>query len=295
MFRLAFFFIQFVIFGLQAKSTERDFVIIVPSYNNENWCVNNVDSILRQNYDKYRIIYINDFSSDETETRVKERLKKFNKDYQIVSFDVDYNKDISDLLKSYRKLINEKKCFFTLVNNKQRCGSLANLYRAIYSCNDSEIIVLVDGDDWLSREDVLKELNTTYSSADVWLTHGRFMEYRNKSSNWSLKIPEEIIKQNEFRKYRLPSHLKTFYSWLFKKIRLEDLLYQEKFFPVTGDMAMMFPMFEMAGERHSYIDNVNYIYNDINSINDFKVNKDLQIKLDDYVRSLPPYQRLDGR
>ena len=92
---------------------------------------------------------------------------------------------------------------------------------------------------------------------------------------------------------QLPSHLRTFYAWIFKKIALEDLLYEGKFFTMTGDMAIMLPILEMAGERHLFISEPIYIYNMTNPINHGKVNAELQRALDRYIRSMPPYQRLE--
>ena len=66
MFKLLLFFIQLAIYGLQAEFIERPIVVIVPSYNNYKWCNSNIDSVLNQNYNNYRVIYINDCSSDET-------------------------------------------------------------------------------------------------------------------------------------------------------------------------------------------------------------------------------------
>ncbi|MES2199485.1 MAG: glycosyltransferase family A protein, partial [Chlamydiota bacterium] len=260
-----------IICGVQAESLERPIVIVIPSYNNIDWYRNNLDLVLRQDYTNYRVIYINDCSSDKTGEHVEETVKQFTDDYQVISFDAVYDEHISVSTKAFGDLINKEKHFFTLVNNKYRRGCLlANLYPAVCSSQDEEIIVTVDGDDWLPHTNVLKEVNVFYASGDVWLTHGRFIEYPGNGSNWSLKIPEEVIKQNGFRQYRLPSHLRTFYSWLFKKIQLKDLLYNGKFFPMTGDMAMMFPMIEMAGERHAYSESINYVYNMANPINDNK-------------------------
>ena len=62
---------------------------------------------------------------------------------------------------------------------------------------------------------------------------------------------------------------------------------------MTGDMAIMYPLLEMAAERHLFINHVNYIYNIANSLNENKVNAALQNRLDAYIRSMPPYQRLE--
>lgn len=288
-----FFFVFLAICRLQAENIEKSMVIIIPSYNNFEWCKKNIDSVLNQNYSNYRIIYINDASLDKTSECVEELVKQFTNDYKVVSFDCALDVDIEARTKIFVELINQEKHFFTLVNNRYRSGCLlANVYPAVCSSLNEEIMVLVDGDDWLFHHNVLQEINALYTSGNIWLTHGRFIEYPNNNSNWSQEISKEVIQQNAFRKNRLPSHLRTFYSGLFKKIKLNDLMYKGSFYPMTGDMAMMFPMIEMAGERHAYIDNINYVYNIANPLNDNKINAKLQNDLDAYIRKLPPYERL---
>jgi hypothetical protein len=114
-------------------------------------------------------------------------------------------------------------------------------------------------------------------------------------SKWSQPIPPNIVAANAFREHRCPSHLRTFYAWLFKEIDLKDLLYKGDFFSMTADMAMMYPMIEMAGERHLFMPTINYIYNMNNEINDNRVNAQLQRDLDSYIRKSPRYLRLEER
>ena len=76
---------------------------------------------------------------------------------------------------------------------------------------------------------------------------------------------------------------------------MEDLQYEGRFFSMTWDQAMMFPMIEMAGERHAFIPEITYVYNMSNPINDNKVDPQLQRDLEVFIRSKPPYQRLDQK
>ncbi|MBS0627113.1 MAG: glycosyltransferase family 2 protein, partial [Verrucomicrobia bacterium] len=283
------FFMLLAVCRLQAADIEKPIVIIIPSYNNEGWYNSNLNSVLSQSYSNYRIIYINDCSSDKTGEYVELMVKKFTDDYQVVDFEESADGSILASSEIFTAAVNKKKCFFTLVNNIKRQGALANLYRAIYSCLDDEIMVLVDGDDWLLNYNVLKGINELYRSENVWLTHGQFIEYPKGGTGWNLKITKDVVRKNKFRQYRAPSHLRTFYSWLFKRIKLSDLLYNGDFFPMTWDMAIMIPMIEMAAERHAYSPTLNYVYNMSNPINDDKVNAKLQNDLDAYIRAMPPY------
>lgn len=242
---------------------EKPMVVIVPSYNNAQWCYQNISSILEQKYDNYRVVYIDDCSQDNTAEIVDNLVKTYGQEHR-----------------------------FTLIRNKRRCGALANLYYAIHACADDEIIVTVDGDDWLKHQGVLAKLNEAYATQDIWLTHGRFVETLSGWDGWCIEVPHNVVKKNAFRTYRCPSHLRTFYAWLFKKIKKEDLMHEGKFFSMAWDQAMLFPMFEMAGERHAFMNEVLYVYNTTTPINDNKVNPELQRKLEYIIRNKPRYRLL---
>lgn len=282
---------------------EKPIVVIIPSYNNSRWVANNIKSILAQNYTNFRIIYIDDQSKDDTSKKVSQLVLKSkrknefnnpNKFFQQINFDDSGTEDIVKTTELFKEKINKNSCFFTLIQNKNRCGALCNLYRAIQSSPDNAIIVTVDGDDWLAHKNVLKELNTLYSEKEIYLTHGKLITFPSGETTWCEPIPSEVVASNTFRKYKCPSHLRTFYAWLFKKIHLEDLLYQGKFFAMTGDMAIMYPMIEMAGEKHAFIEKPNYVYNVSNNLNDNKVNPELQRHLDHVIRNKDRYSSITG-
>jgi glycosyltransferase involved in cell wall biosynthesis len=172
-------------------------------------------------------------------------------------------------------------------------GALANLYRAIHSCNDDDIIVTVDGDDWLENPHVLQKINTAYQNPDIWLTYGQFKVYPGHNPGICKPYPKDVIAQKRYRgEVFVASHLRTFYAFLFKQIKLEDLLYKGSFLPVAWDLAFMFPMLEMAGNRFTCIQDVLYVYNRMNSLNDSKLHELLQWNLDLFIRSKPVYQEL---
>lgn len=246
------------------RIAERPFVIIIPSYNNEEWYFNNLGSVLLQKYDNYRIIYINDASSDNTAQLVQKFLAEYNMHHKTI-----------------------------FIDNKKRLGALANFYNAIHQCQPNEIIVMLDGDDWLDNEFVLAHLNAAYQDPNVWITYGQFMEYPSNRLGRARQLPEEVITNHAYREYDwVTTHLRTFYAGLFHKIKPEDLKYYGTFFPVAWDLAIMFPILEMAGEHSKFMSEVLYIYNRANPLNDNKVNAELQISLDQYMHKLPKYPRI---
>jgi len=267
-------------------------VIVTPGYNNIEWYELNVDSMLMQDYKNYRILYIDDASTDGTAFAIDAYLKERGIDSLLVFFNDKKSKNFRKTTKQFRDLVNRESRFFTIVKNVNRCGALQNLYRAIWSTADDEIVATVDGDDWLFHDQVLKDLDNIYSTKEVWYTHGTLMEYPSDIIAWNEPIPDEYIEYDAIREFKCPSHLRTFYSWIFKKIRLEDFLWKGKFFPMAWDMAIMYPIAEMAGFRGAFTEEVNYVYNMVTPINDNKVNADLQNECDRVIRYKEHYQRL---
>ena len=240
---------------------ENRFVIIIPSYNNKPWCRKTLLSVLNQQYSNFRVIYTDDCSTDGTSEEVKDIIAKFDK-----------NKKIS------------------LVTNKERLKTMENTYNMVHSCEDNEIIVLLDGDDWFPHSKVLERLNKEYNKG-VWMTYGQYQSFPDGGLGCSRQIPENVIKTNSFRKFRwCSSHLRTYYAWLFKKIKKEDLMHNNKFLEMTADLAAMFPMLEMAGYKQSFIPDILYIYNCSSPINDFKININLQQEMERKIRAIQPYQ-----
>lgn len=247
-----------------ASTSEKSIVIVIPSYNNARWYGRNLQSVLSQNYTNFRVIYVDDCSPDGT----------------------------GDLVETYL-IDNDSDKKICLIKNSERRGALHNLYTMIHMSDNDDIIVTLDGDDWLPDNDVLARLNEVYSSGEIWLTYGQFQMHPSGAKGWASPMPDYIVENNAFRDFQhLPTHLRTFYSWLFKQIKLEDLLYQGDFYPMTWDQVMMFPMIEMAGERHQFISDIMYVYNEGNNISDHYVSRQLQAHLAQIIRQKSRYKRL---
>ena len=43
--------------------------------------------------------------------------------------------------------------------------------------DDEDVVVCLDGDDWLNGEGVFSRLNEIYEKEDCWLTYGSYMQY----------------------------------------------------------------------------------------------------------------------
>jgi glycosyltransferase involved in cell wall biosynthesis len=158
------------------------FKIIIPLYNVEKWIKVCLMSVKKQNYKNFECIVVDDISTDNSVKIIKQIIKDDDR--------------------------------FRLVVNKEKKYALKNIYEAILLSEpkDEDIIVTLDGDDWLAGKDVLSTLNQVYNEKGCWLTYGSYAEYPSKSrGKFAKRIPNPVIQQNQFREYEwCSSHLRTF-------------------------------------------------------------------------------------
>ncbi len=250
----------------EESSDTKKIVVVIPSYNNRDWYLQNLGSVLAQDYDNYRVIYVDDASPDGTGGLVELYLKEHAEGSRVA-----------------------------LIKNSRRVGALANLYKAISSCAPDEIIVILDGDDWFAHERVLSRVAEAYQDPHIWITYGQFVWYPSGHPGFAREVPRDILEKGTIRHYDwVTTHLRTFYAGLFQKIKVEDLLLNGAFFPMAGDLAFMWPLIEMAGVHSCFIPDVLYMYNVVTPLNDHKVNLGLQLLMTQVIRGRTPYTPVES-
>lgn len=244
--------------------SDTHFTILIPAYNCEKWVERNLDSALKQKYNNYDIVYVDDCSTDNT-LQIAKRIQE----------------------KSSKK--------FTIVSNKENKKALYNLYENIKKSKDNSVIVTLDGDDFLANDLVLDYLNKVYTENDCWLTAGSYVQ----NDNYRVVSPsvDNDYWNNNIR--RMPwsfSHLRTFKKELFMKIKKQDLLDVDgEFYKCTFDRAMMYPMVEMAGkDRIVLIKKALYVYNRFNPLSVDRVHRNNQLRIEALLNNKPQYKRIDS-
>jgi len=242
---------------------EKHFTIIIPGYNVEKWINQCLESALKQNYKNFDVIFIDADSTDNT------------------------NKIVKDYCNIYSNL--------KLIKNDIRKYQIENIKIATLEAKKGSICGSLDGDDWLKNDTVLSYLNGVYYD-DVWMTYGLYegYPYRDVSENYHV-YPNDVIENNSFREYRfLASHLRTFRKELFLKIADKDLQDDNGvYFDMTGDVAIMIPMLEMAGFHSRHIREVLYVYNCTNPISDYRLDEPKQVRIDKLIRSREKYNKIE--
>jgi len=241
------------------------FKIVIPAYNVDKWIATNIMSIRGQQYSDYEVILIDDISTDKT------------------------------LQSAYASVEEDSR--FIIKENKEKCYALKNIVEGIKDLvpNDDDIIVLLDGDDWLKDRNVLSKIKEVYDNTNCLVTYGSYITYPEGIRAWNVsKYPQPVIENSSYREdpqWRA-SHLRTFKYGLWKKIKDEDFRDSTgEYYRMTWDMAIMFPLLEMSGQRHEYIQDALYIYNRSNPLNDDKVDHQLQISTERQIRAKKRYDK----
>jgi hypothetical protein len=169
-------------------------------------------------------------------------------------------------------------------------GNYDQVIRNNPNIKDNDVVVEVDGDDWLPDSKTLTRISNVYLNENVWVANGSF-KYSNGSKGFSSR-------QENFNNLRgsrfTASHIRTWRAFLWRNIKEEDLKDENgSYWKVTGDLAFMFPMLEMSGEeKYVFMDEINYVYNEENPINDHKVDLTLVNEFANKIRAMKPYKKL---
>ena len=195
---------------------QRPIVVCISSHNNKNNFKRCLDSVFSQNYSNYRVIYIDDGSTDKTYELLVEYVERNNLDEKII-----------------------------LLRNDEKEGDLLNQYLMGNLCEEEEIIVPLDGEDAFNTNQILERINKAYMNEEVWVTYGKFKE---KEDNFKQKALLKHKYHSNLTK-KLPLVFKqprTYYAWIFRNIPKECFVMEE-----SGGVMIMTYLIEIA-RSHTY-------------------------------------------
>lgn len=185
---------------------------------------------------------------------------------------------------------------FRVQRNGENRGALANLLDGFNTLGTIErpmdVLIPIDGDDWLFSSASLETVAQTYERSDCWLTYGGLITIPD-GELCSSPVSDAVIAQAQHRQSPWnTSHLRSFRSHLWHAIRDGDLRDQKgNYYKVTWDMAIMFPMVEMAAERIQCIETAIYAYNTVNPQSDHIEKRPEQLEAEIEIRQKPAYER----
>jgi glycosyltransferase involved in cell wall biosynthesis len=204
-------------------------------WNAEKYIGKCIESLQMQKFKDFKVYLIDDMSTDNSVSKIK----------KLIDGDIR----------------------FELIINKEKKFKLRNFDELIRTFDEDDVVIELDGDDWLYLPTVLDEINKTYQDSSVWITNGSFM-YSNGSKGFSAKCNALTIRKDAFQF----SHLRTWKAFLWKSIPIENFKETNgEYFKSGADVAYTFPLLELAGEKHyKFISSILYVYNANSPYNDHK-------------------------
>ena len=209
------------------------FVVCV--WNAEKYIKNCIRTLKSQKDDDFKVYLIDDMSTDTTVEVIKSLIQGDER--------------------------------FNLIVNQEKKFKLKNLDELIKTFDDEDIVIELDGDDFLLNSNVVGDIRKVYSDKKVWLTNGSFM-YTNGDPGFSQKCNPNTVRRDAFRF----SHLRTWKTFLWKSIP-KDYLRDDngEFFKSAADVAYTFSLLELAGEEnYRFLPELYYVYNAESPYNDHK-------------------------
>jgi glycosyltransferase involved in cell wall biosynthesis len=191
-----------------------NFRILTPAYN----CSDNIErslySIVGQTYKNWKMTIIDDMSTDDTVSIISEFIKR------------NHLEDKVDVIRRYEKY-----------------GEVRNTYEEVLKYRPNDVVVRLDGSDFITDLGCLDYLNALYEKYDpavLWTAH----RWAFTDNNISGKID---INTSMYRQPWRSSHLKTFRVKDFLGLNKDNFLDEDKNWIMIGcDQAVFLPMMERA-------------------------------------------------
>jgi len=200
--------------------------------------------------------------------------------------------------KTYEKALKFQSDRIKIKLNDSQQYNVANFLEAsrLLNPSDNDVLIVLDGDDWLAGPSVLSILKSYYDkNSDLLVTHGSWEAFPGPAPNNNRPYTESDFKKGVRKVGWRGSHLRTCKYKVWKHLKDKDLRNKNgNYFNVTGDLAMTYPLLEMAGYgRVQFIPEVLYIYNQETPFGDERAKFSEQKDTEKYIKNMTPYPCLE--
>lgn len=159
----------------------KTFALVVYAYNQSDWVERSLRSIFEQEYDYYRIVFIDDGSKDGT--------------FELAEKFVQENNQLARTI---------------FIRNEEKLGAAQCFHQAIGNLLDQEIAIPLFAKDWFAHSGVLTRMNLAFQNPDVWTASSQglaFPSYERVSDGIQSfyaalfkQIPLKTLKESESRR-----------------------------------------------------------------------------------------------
>ncbi len=185
---------------------------------------------------------------------------------------------------------------FIIRRTTHRITALPNIHYGIVesNLNDDDIICILDGDDFLIRNDSLDILNNLYDDKTL-LTYGQYV-WPNGNGGHCIPYNTQTFANLRNGGY-WASHLRTFKFKLYKEILNQDpdlRCYKDNegnFYKTCYDIAIMTPLMEMAGLENIKFNSTPIYYYRLHPNNDHALYGQQQKETEKEIFAKNPFKR----
>jgi FkbM family methyltransferase len=232
---------------------ERKIVVVSPFWNAASYIEKNILSVASQDYTNYKHILIDDASTDDSHSIARKTIDSLPED------------------------IRDR---FLLYKNVSNVGAIRNQLHAIqFHTNTPDIVMLLDGDDWLINNNTIFHYYNDLYSRGYEFTYGSMWSLADNIPLIAQEYPRHVKESKSYREHlfnwKIPyTHLRTCLAYYFY------LLDEDKFKDETGnwmksgaDNPLFYELIERIDDPDKIYCNREIVcnYNDTNPLNDYKI------------------------
>jgi hypothetical protein len=213
---------------------DKNFVFLIYSARDPNTIEQNIQSILEQKYENYRILLME-----------------------------------TDLIKSETSMIRQmvakagKAHLLTVIPFKEITPSIESFWLALETIKNDEIVIQIESNDWLANDFVLDKLNQIYSqSKEIWLTYSEFLEYPSYQKGSVDPYVKKMLRNRKEKKIPwITAPMKIYYAGLFKELSHQKSLNYKKSIDSNHLEFFFKPLAEYSKHHIRFIQEVLYVHN----------------------------------
>lgn len=229
---------------------QKRIVVISPFWNAQKYLEKNIQSVAQQDYENYIQVLIDDNSNDDSFRKAKEVISNLPESIQ--------NK-------------------FKLIRNESNNGAIANQIRGLAFCKEDDIIMFLDGDDWLNNNNTIFQYYNDLYSQGYEFTYGSMWSIADQIPLIAQDYPNGVKEKRSYREHlfnwKIPyTHLRTVLAKHFLEVDTNKFKINNQWMKAGADNPLFYELIEKVDPSKIFCNKeIVCIYNDMNPLNDYKI------------------------